>query len=482
MGIDHVTLAELRSRYGAREARLAEAAIDVIAGAEGLEAVTAHRLQEFLWRTLPGWRIDDPERVAAALGHLFTLTGLDRYAELATCARTRTILSVYAGQGADAGREACEAAITESGLVPPDTPLLAWRVFTGPEEHAARHACAATLELAVAAGELRPGRRGWERVRADVTERCLTAPRRGGPWLGRVHAERLDAWTRPVNPRKATLLRAVADLLREPVPPAPDAFGPLRWLLDAARDGLPLTERHHIAPTLVTEAVNLFGWRPETSPSSARESLVQPLRDLRELAAREMKAIRRTGRTLVLTPLGRSMLADEQVFWDVAVRSVVGTGSVLGLATREIMLALLIVHDPGPVERLERRTVDVLSQEWDTPAAEAPPAEPTAPGRHSARSGSPDRPGAPERRGSAAEDVRPDDGFPPAGDGVTPGGLAAAVAEQRIALRRRLRALDCHRPERRPGTPFALTLHGETAVLAALRAHALRPHPPARRS
>jgi len=127
MGIDQVTLAELRSRYGAREARLAEAAIDVIAGADGLEAVTAHRLQEFLWRTLPGWRIDDPERVAAALGHLFTLTGLDRYAELATCEQTESILEVYAGEGIDAGREACDAAIAESGLLPPDTTLLGSR-------------------------------------------------------------------------------------------------------------------------------------------------------------------------------------------------------------------------------------------------------------------------------------------------------------------------------------------------------------------
>ncbi|MEV5408919.1 hypothetical protein AB0K60_08775 [Thermopolyspora sp. NPDC052614] len=463
MGIDQVTLAELRSRYGAREARLAEAAIDVIAGADGLEAVTAHRLQEFLWRTLPGWRIDDPERVAAALGHLFTLTGLDRYADLATCARTRTILAVYAGQGADAGREACEAAITESGLVPPDTPLLAWRVFTGPEEHAARHACAATLELAVAAGELRPGARGWERVRAAVTNRCLTAPRRGGPWLDRVHAERLDAWTRPVNPRKAALLRAAADLLREPVPPAPEAFGPLRWLLTAARDGLPLTERHYIVPRLVTEAVNLFGWREELVGTLTREFDVPPLSDLRELATREMKAIRRTGRTLVLTPLGRRMLADDRVFWDVAVQALIGRGSVLALTTREIMLTLLLVHDPAPVERLEQRTIDVLAQEWDTPTAL--PAEPDEDRRPSARPGLPAEPAA-------------DDDLTPTLDNTTPGGLADAVARQRIALRRRLWALDCHRPERRFGAPFTLTPHGETAARAALRAHALRPHPP----
>ena len=422
MGIDQGTLAELRSRYGAREARLAEAAIDVIAGEDGLEAVTAHRLQEFLWRTLPGWRIDDPERVAAALGHLFTLTGLDRYAELATCDTTKTILAVYSRQGADAGREACDAAIAESGLQPPDTTLLAWRVFSGPEEHAARHACAAVLEMAVTAGELRPGARGWERTRAMLTERCLTAPRPDGPWLGRVHAERLTAWAQPVNPEKAALLGAAVRLVRDPVPPAPDALGPLRWLLDEAREGLPLTERHHIAPGLVAAAVDMFGWH--TPAGRLRESDVPPLQGLRTLAAKELKAIRRIGRKLVLTPLGRRMVIDEQVFWDGGVRTVIGEGPAFALAAREVMLALLLVHGPIPANRLERQTIDILAEEWE-------------------------------------------------GDDR----LSAAVREQRLLLHDRLSALGCRRPGRHDDEPIILTPYGETAVRAALRAHALRPHP-----
>ncbi|MFO7252324.1 MAG: hypothetical protein DIU60_016375 [Actinomycetes bacterium] len=423
MGIDQGTLAELRSRYGAREARLAEAAIDVIAGEDGLEAVTAHRLQEFLWRTLPGWRIDDPERVAAALGHLFTLTGLDRYAELATCDTTKTILAVYSRQGADAGREACDAAIAESGLQPPDTTLLAWRVFSGPVEHAARHACAAVLEMAVTAGELRPGARGWERTRAMLTERCLTAPRPDGPWLDRVHAERLAAWTRTVTPAKAALLGAAAELLDRPIPPSPAAFGPLRWLLAEARDGLPLTERHAIAPGLVAVAADAFGWRAGRYGTVA-EADVPPLRTLRHIAARELRAVRRLGDRLVLTPLGRRMVADEQVFWAAAVRAVVGTGNTVALAAREVMLALLLVDGPTPPERLERRARQVLGEEWE--------------------------------------------------DGER---LSAAVREQRLLLDDRLRALDCHRADPRLHDLVTLTPYGEVAVQAALRAHALRPHP-----
>lgn len=424
MGIDQGTLAELRIRYGAREARLAEAAIDVIAGADGLEAVTAHRLQEFLWRTLPGWRIDAPERVAAALGHLFTLTGLHRYAELATCDRTETILAVYAGEGAEAGREACDAAIAESGLLPPDTTVLSWRVFTGPEEHAARHACAATLEMAVIAGELRPGARGHERTRAEVTERCLTAPRPGGTLLDRVHAERLAAWASPGGPARAALLGGAVPLLRDPVPPVPDAFGPLRWLLGEARHGVALTERHYIVPRLVAEAAGAFGRPAGPGAGPPRELDLPPLHDLRWLAARELRAIRRVGRRLVLTPLGRRMAADERVFWDAAVRAIVGRGSAFALAAREVMLSLLLLHGPLPAARLDRLTLDVLNEEWE---ADAP--------------------------------------------------LSAAVREQRLRLRDRLRALGCHRPEPRFDDLFTLTPQGETAARAALRAHALRPHP-----
>ncbi|MGI5486371.1 hypothetical protein [Microtetraspora malaysiensis] len=423
MGIDQVTLARLRRQYGDQEAGHAEAAINAIVGESGLEAATARRLQEFLWHTLPvKWLIDDPERVTVALGHLFTLAGLDRYASLATSARTKEILSTYAAQGSGAGREAYHAAMAESGLLPPDTPLLAWGVFTGVEENAARDACSVAIELAITAGELKVGARGWEKTRTAVTERCITAPQPGGSWLERVHAERLDTWTRPRNPRKAELCQAAVEQLRAPVSPLPDGFPLLRWLLVKAQEGLPLTDRHYIVPRLVTEAVETFGWRADLVGTLTREFDVFPLHSIRELATGEMKAIRRTGKQLVLTPLGRRLLADDHLLWDTATAAIIGRGHTFTLTAREIMLTLLTVHGPTPIGQLDQQMIDILGLEWNTP-----------------------------------------------------GGLAEPVRDERLALRHRLWALDCYRRERGFDAPFTLTPHGTVAVKAALRGYAVRP-------
>lgn len=421
--MEQEALAGLRREQGNEAANLAEAALGALTGEESMENITALRLCEFLWHVLPNtWLIDDPERVATALGRFFTLVGLDRYAEICASATTRDLLAVHATEGADAGRGVYHAALRETGLIPPDTGVLAWGVFSDTEENAAYHAGSAAIELAITSGDLQVGARGWEKTRAAVVERHLAAPRPGGSWLERVHAERLETWTRPRNQRRAELCRAVATQLREPIVPVPGAFPLLRWLLNKAADGLPLTDRHYIVPRLVTEAVNLFGWRELLVGTLTREFDVFPLQGIRELAAREMKAIRRTGKQLVLTPLGRRMLADETLLWDTAVATVIGQGHTFTAIAREVMLTLLIVHGPMSAEDLDRHMVEILGQEWGTP-----------------------------------------------------GGLAQPVLDERVAMRHRLWALDCHRSTRPPSAPFALTPQGTAAAKAALRARALRP-------
>ncbi|WP_371779696.1 hypothetical protein [Streptosporangium subroseum] len=423
MQMEREALAGLRREQGDEAVGLVEAALSALTGEDGLEAITALRLCEFLWDTLPTtWLVDDPERVTTALGRFFTLVGLDRYAGICTSATTGDLLVAYATEGTDAGRDAYRAALHETGLIPPDTGVLAWGDFSGAEESAAHHAASAAIELAIASGDLRVGARGWEKRRAAVVERHLTALRPGGSWLERVHAERLATWTRPRNRRRAELCRAVVSQLREPVIAVPGAFTLLRWLLDKAADGLPLTDRHYIVPRLVTEAVDLFGWRELLAGTLTREFDVFPLQSIRELATREMKAVRRTGKQLVLTPLGRRMLADETLLWNTAVSAVIGQGHAFTVTAREVMLMLLTVHGPMDAEDLERDTVEVLGQEWDTS-----------------------------------------------------GGLAQSVREELAVMRHRLWALDCHHPARSFDAPFALTSQGAAAVRAALRAHALRP-------
>src|SRR6202050_5309385 len=153
----------------------AKAALAWLTGEGGLETISLLRLQEFLWYALPvKWPMSTPGRVgvAKALGRLFTLAGLDRYAGVCSSADTEKIITAYA-DGHEEGITAYTEAIEESNAAPPDTELLAWGSVMGSQERAAYDACAGALELAFACGELSAGARGWRTQRADI----------GHPWL-----------------------------------------------------------------------------------------------------------------------------------------------------------------------------------------------------------------------------------------------------------------------------------------------------------
>ena len=77
----------------------ARAALAWLTGDEGLETISLLRLQEFLWYALPvKWPMSTPGRVgvAKALGRLFLLAGLDRYAGVCSSAGTEKIITAYA--------------------------------------------------------------------------------------------------------------------------------------------------------------------------------------------------------------------------------------------------------------------------------------------------------------------------------------------------------------------------------------------------
>ena len=160
----------------------AKAALAWLTGDEGLETISLLRLQEFLWYALPvKWPMSTPGRVgvARALGRLFMLAGLDRYAGVCSSAGTEKIITAYA-DGHEEGIAAYTEAIEASNAAPPDTDLLAWGSVMGPQERAAYDACAAALELAFASGELSVGARGWRTKRVELVNRWLT----GGVALG----------------------------------------------------------------------------------------------------------------------------------------------------------------------------------------------------------------------------------------------------------------------------------------------------------
>jgi hypothetical protein len=443
---------EVLSREDPEAAGDARAALAWLTGDEGLETISLLRLQEFLWYALPvKWPMSTPGRVgvARALGRLFVLAGLDRYAGVCSSTGTEKIITAYA-DGHEEGIAAYTEAIEESNAAPPDTELLAWGSVMGPQERAAYDACAAALELAFASGELSSGARGWRTKRVDIVNRWLTGrlaadleglePGQafdGAPatdtWLGRISAERIDAWAHGRPGERSRLARGLIPRLLEPPAVPDDPLPTLRWLLGHAGEGLRLTARHYIAPTLVTEAVDTFGWRDQLVGTLRQELDVFPLHTLRGMAQSEMGAIRRSRASLVLTKTGKLMTADPAARWHIGTAALIGPDDGpqpdFSVAVREAGLMVILTNGPTGYEELTRQLTDIHGVE----------------------------------------------GWAAAGGTSSGAGLASAVRSELHALRQRLWALHLLATERSFSAPLSLTETGVAAALSALLARALRP-------
>jgi hypothetical protein len=315
----------------------ARAALRWLTSGGGLEVISQLRLQEFLWHVLPtSWPLSSAGQlaVARALGRLLMLAGLERYANACASQETERIIGAYHQSLAD-GMISYAEAVEASRVSPPDTDLLAWGSARGAEEQAAYEACAAALELAVAAGELKVGASGWKTKRATLVDRWLMAPTpvsqsESGPeagtietLLGKISAERIDEWAHGHPGERARMARRVVPRLLEPPVLPTEPLPALRWLLQHADAGLPLTARHYIAPSVVSEAVVMFGWG-ELAGKRRQELAVFPLHTLRCLAQREMGAVRRSGCRLVLTRTGRLMADDPGIRWHIGTSALIG--------------------------------------------------------------------------------------------------------------------------------------------------------------
>src|SRR5580693_2387029 len=289
----------------------AKAALRWLTSGGGLESISLLRLQEFLWYVLPtSWPVpaNGHVAVARALSRLLTLAGMERYGDVCASAETERIVAAYSSSHPE-GVAAYSKALAASHAAPPDTDLLAWSSAMGPEERAAYDACAAAIELAVAARELKVGVSGWKTKRAALVERWLTRTTDSpdtDSWLSRISAERIDEWAHGHPGERSQLARRIMPRLLEPPELLGEPLPTLRWLLSRADVGLRLTARHYIAPSLVGEAASLFGWQPRvnrmpgagpggrgaTAPASRRhqELEVYPLHILRGLAQHEMGA------------------------------------------------------------------------------------------------------------------------------------------------------------------------------------------------
>ena len=417
----------------------ARTALRSLTSGGGLGAISLLRLQEFLWYTLPAGTRQPGEAhlaVARALARLFTLAGMERYAEACACEETTRVISAYAGSHAE-GIAAYSRALSRSHAVPPDTDLLAWSTVMGPDERAAYDACAAAVELAVAAQELKVGASGWKTRRAALVERWLTRPGGvpgGDTWLSKISAERIEEWANGHPGERSRLARSVMPRMLEP-PDLPDEPLPsLAWLLGHASGGLRLTARHYIAPSLVGEAAGMFGWGPGgglAGPGTRRhqELDVYPLHTLRNLSQHEMGAVRRSGAALVLTRTGQLMADDAAVRWHIGTAALIGPDDGpdpdFTVAVREAALLLITLHQsPVGYEELAARLTELHATEgW------------------ASRSG---------------------------------GSLTSAIRGEIQVLRHRLRALQLL-DEPAPVGSVALTGVGTAAALSGLLARALRP-------
>ncbi len=361
-------------------AKQADAALNALTWDEGLATITQMRLQEWLWYGLPVkfWTdLAEWVQIATALGRLLDLVELPRYGALCRGATTHDVLAAYERDEAH-GRAAFRKAMNASGISPPDVPELRWSAIMGVEEVQAHEAVSGVLEMAIEAGEIRPGTRGWRGRQQAVVRRALLLARpdlAAGCWLDQVHEERVERWLTSRGESRRELLGRVRDAVTGPKVPVPDDVAqhvaPVRWLLERAETGLDLTATNRLRPATVAELARGFGWSLEVGTRQT-EGDVWEVVAVRHLA-RRVGALRRSGRRLVLTTAGRRLLADESGLWQALCGGLLDD-SGFPAAAGEIALVVLLEGEADTDDELsEAVAARIVEENWTGQSSGARP-------------------------------------------------------------------------------------------------------------
>ncbi|MEX2587450.1 MAG: plasmid pRiA4b ORF-3 family protein [Actinomycetota bacterium] len=358
-------------------AKVAAAALGAATEGRGVDAISQHSLQRFLWDELPRqWTPDlqDQRYVVESLATLLELLEMRRYAELCRSEATAEVLRAY-GRGEGYGVAACADAEQASGIRPPDLPELVWGMFPGEREAVAYARLSQMLELAVASGDLEPGARSWKRRQRELVEARLDMPQTelGGTTLRQaIQAERLQHWVNARGRAGRQILTGVLDRLQDPAPPpsGEELFPRLRWLLEQLAEGIPLTQSGNLGQKFVQGAAPRFGWIMRGLPRGEDELF--DLRLTREFAQRARLA-RRQGRKMVATKRGRQVLQDPDALWR-TVASYLLPSQVFDAFTGELALALLLEAEEMTRDDLTARIKQAAAERgFRKPATGAPP-------------------------------------------------------------------------------------------------------------
>lgn len=352
-------LADL-ARADAPAAEDARHAIDWMTGGEdsGVERISLHILQDFLWYQLPRKWLCSPEehlQVADALARLFDRLGKPGrpYAGLCRSDVTTTLLHEWY-RDARGAMETYRLLREVSPVEPPSTRLLEWGAVMGVDEATLYEETAQALEEALGSGELDLDKAEFASAQIAVTERFLDTPRPdldGNAPVDVIRRERLEAWARGASEPSRRIRESVVDQLVDPPPPTREtcarAIEPLRWLLAQAEHGIELTKTGALARAFVRKAVERYPdwWDTPVVGPPYQEAEVRALADLDELL-RGFRLVRRHKGRLKATRLGHQALAEPVHLWALTVEGLIpSTG--FGGAVQELVAAALLA-DPGP--------------------------------------------------------------------------------------------------------------------------------------
>lgn len=308
--------------------------------------LAAYDVLHFVWYSLSTkWMADEGElaEITAAAAAVMDGLGRSRVAQLIRDPRRDMLRAAWR---TDRRRAVSlyEQAMAESGYAPPDTEVLTWGAVMGMDEVAAHANVALVLERAVDAGTFTPGRSGWRRTQASLTEAWITTPslaHGGRTPLDAVHAERREAWLRSRAPAHRDVLAPVLPLLGTPPAVPVDGAEPLRWLLACIGDGLTLTQAQYLPTSVVAEAKTRW-YADWLLPGFATrsESDLPPLMILREFA-QTAKLVTKRLRRLTVSKTGRAVLVDPDRWWRTVVMHWFD-GADIDMHVAEVAAALML--------------------------------------------------------------------------------------------------------------------------------------------